>query len=310
MLEHLPGSRAPGNYRGRFAPSPTGPLHFGSLIAAVASYADARAHGGEWLVRIEDIDRTREVPGAADDILHTLRAFGFAWDGPVIYQSRRIPAYMTALDELSRLGLAYACGCSRAEVARLGHAGIEGPVYPGTCRDGLPAGRRPRSVRFRCDAGVVRFPDRVQEAQQQSVADAVGDFVLRRADSIHAYQLAVVVDDADQGITDVVRGADLLLSTPRQILLQRALGIATPRYAHVPLVLDGEGRKLSKSLDAAPVDPDNPLTALNRAWALLGQPPARTPGLDAFWAHAISSWRIEHVPATTAVALNDRDPGH
>lgn len=309
MPEHLPGSRAPGAYRGRFAPSPTGPLHFGSLIAAVASYVDARVQGGEWLVRIEDIDRPREVPGAADEILRTVHAFGLAWDGPVIYQSRRTPAYQSAMEELSRLGLTYVCGCSRAEVARLGRPGIEGPVYPGTCRDALPAGRRARSVRFRCAAGVVRFSDRIQSAQQQSVADAIGDFVLRRADGIHAYQLAVIVDDAEQGVTDVVRGADLLLSTPRQILLQRALGVATPRYAHVPLVLDGEGRKLSKSLDAAPVDPADPLPALARAWALLGQPAGRTPSVAAFWRHAISSWCIERVPARTAIAVNGRDAG-
>jgi glutamyl-Q tRNA(Asp) synthetase len=172
------------------------------------------------------------------------------------------------------------------------------------------AGRAARAWRVRVDDADVAFVDRLQGPQRQHLGREVGDFVVKRADGLCAYQLAVVVDDADQGITDVVRGADLLLSTPRQILLQRALGVATPRYAHVPLVLDGEGRKLSKSLDAAPVDPDNPLTALTRAWALLGQPPARTPGLDAFWQHAISSWRIEHVPATTAVALIDRDPGH
>ena len=294
-----PGSAA---YRGRFAPSPTGPLHLGSLLAAVASYADARANRGIWLVRIEDIDRPREVPGAADLILRTLSAFGFEWDEDVVYQSRRTDAYRDALHSLAAQGMTYPCGCTRAEVARAGHAGPEGPVYPGTCRRGLPLGRRARTERFRTPPGAFAFEDRIQGPQEQIVDAAVGDFVLRRADGFHAYQLAVVVDDARQGITQVVRGADLLLSTPRQILLQRALGFDQPGYAHVPLILDREGRKLSKSLAAAPVDPRAPRPALRAAWALLGQdPPPADLHPDAFWDWAIPQWRLSRIPAETSV---------
>ncbi|WP_296804644.1 tRNA glutamyl-Q(34) synthetase GluQRS [Thiocapsa sp.] len=288
-------------YRGRFAPSPTGPLHLGSLLAAVASYADARANRGIWLVRMEDLDRTREIPGAADLILRTLSAFGFEWDEGVIHQSRRTDAYRDALDTLKALELTYPCGCSRAEVARAGRSGPEGPLYPGTCRAGLAPGRRPRTERFRTPPGRLAFEDRIQGKQEQMVDEAVGDFVLRRADGIHAYQLAVVVDDARQGITQVVRGADLLLSTPRQILLQRALGLAQPGYAHVPLVLDTQGRKLSKSLAAAPVDARDPLPALRAAWTLLGQtPPPADLHIDAFWTWAIPAWRIARIPSRTS----------
>lgn len=290
-------------YRGRFAPSPTGPLHLGSLIAAVASYADARAKRGIWLVRIEDIDRPREVPGAADLILRTLSAFGFEWDENVVYQSRRTDAYRDALATLAARDLTYPCGCTRAEVARAGRAGPEGPVYPGTCRSGLPLGRRARTERFRTPPGAFAFEDRIQGPQEQIVDAAVGDFVLRRADGLHAYQLAVVVDDARQGITQVVRGADLLLSTPRQILLQRALGFGLPGYAHVPLILDTEGRKLSKSLASAPVDARDPLPALRAAWALLGQtPPPADLHPNAFWDWAIPQWRLARIPAKTSVA--------
>ena len=291
-------SSAVGGYRGRFAPSPTGSLHFGSLLAAVASYADARVHGGAWLLRIEDLDRPREVVGAAEDIQLTLRAFGFEWDEPAVYQRDRTLAYQAALSRLEALGLLYPCGCSRTEIAKSAKHGIEGPIYPGTCRGGLAAGRRPRSLRLRTDQRVVSFVDRVQGAQSQRIADAVGDFVLRRADGIHAYQLAVVVDDAWQGITHVVRGADLLLSTPRQILLQSALGLPRPSYAHLPLALDESGRKLSKSLASAPVDPADPLPALTLAWRALGQAalPSGLRSPSQFWQAAIEQWRIDRVP--------------
>ncbi|AFL75837.1 tRNA glutamyl-Q(34) synthetase GluQRS [Thiocystis violascens] len=305
-------SAARAGYRGRFAPSPTGPLHFGSLLAAVASYADARAHAGAWLVRMEDLDRAREVPGAADGILRTLQAFGFVWDEPVLFQRHRSDAYQSALDRLAARGLTYPCGCSRAEIARLGLPGREGPIYPGTCRTaGLPPGRLPRTVRLRAPAPPIAFVDRIQGAQEQSIAEAVGDFVLRRADGIHAYQLAVVVDDAWQGITQVVRGADLLLSTPRQILLQRFLDLLQPDYAHVPLAVDTEGRKLSKSLAAAPVDPSDPLPALRRAWELLGQKALplessrRGCPIEHFWSQASARWRIERVPASASIAIGD-----
>ena len=304
-------------YRGRFAPSPTGPLHFGSLLAAVASYVDARAQAGAWLVRMEDLDRPREVPGAAADILRTLQAFGFVWDDPVLFQRDRSDAYQSALDRLAARGLTYPCGCSRTEIARLGLPGLEGPIYPGTCRAGLPPGRLPRTVRLRAPAQPITFVDRIQGAWEQSIEATIGDFVLRRADGIHAYQLAVVVDDAWQGITHVVRGADLLLSTPRQILLQQSLGLSQPGYAHVPLAVDDGGRKLSKSLAAAPVDPDDPLPALKRAWDLLGQealPLERSihgGPIQRFWSQAIARWRIERVPArsTISIALLDVDVG-
>lgn len=211
-------------YRGRFAPSPTGPLHFGSLVAAVASYLDARAHGGEWLVRMEDVDKPRERAGAADAILADLKFFGFQWDGPVMYQSQRTDAYREALERLKAAGAVYPCGCSRKE--------IEGDRYPGTCARGLPPGKIARAWRVRGE----------------------GDFVVLRADGFFAYQLAVVVDDAAQGITDVVRGADLLDSTPRQNHLQRLLGYSVPRYRHVPVVLAADGQKLSKQTGAAALD--------------------------------------------------------
>jgi glutamyl-Q tRNA(Asp) synthetase len=297
------GGEQTAGYRGRFAPSPTGPLHFGSLIAAVASFADARAAGGAWLVRMEDLDRPREVPGAAGRILDTLSAFGLHWDGEVLYQNSRSEAYEAALARLAEAQLTYPCVCSRAEVAAAGRTGPEGPIYPGTCRNRIPEGRPPRAVRLRTDGALIRFSDRIQGPQRQVVAESVGDFVIRRADGIHAYHLAVVLDDAFQGITQVVRGADLLASTPRQILLQRSLGVPTPIYAHVPLALGPDGRKLSKSLASAPVDPADPLPALHRAWGFLGQHPlGRVGSPSAFWSLAIPCWRIDRVPPRPSAA--------
>lgn len=292
-----PDPGQPQHYRGRFAPSPTGPLHFGSLIAAVASFADARAQGGAWLVRVEDLDRPREAPGAARRILATLAGFGLHWDGEVLYQSSRLAAYDAALIRLAGSDLIYPCGCSRSQVAALGRRGAEGPIYPGTCRLGIPGGQRHRALRLRTEGPGITFVDRIQGAQAQVVAESVGDFVVRRADGIHAYHLAVVLDDAWQDINQVVRGADLLASTPRQILLQRALGLPTPAYAHVPLALGPDGRKLSKSLASAPVDPADPLPALRRAWEFLGQAPLGSTGSPGhFWSQAIARWRIDRVP--------------
>ncbi|WP_173865154.1 tRNA glutamyl-Q(34) synthetase GluQRS [Thiohalocapsa sp. ML1] len=285
--------------RGRFAPSPTGPLHFGSLVAALGSFADARSGAGEWLVRIEDLDRTREVPGAADGMLRTLEAFGLHWDGPVLYQRLRTDAYAAALERLVAQGLCYPCGCTRREIALRARPGLEGPIYPGTCRNGLPPGRAARSVRLRTTHASIRFADAILGPQTQDVAEVVGDFVLRRADGIHAYQLAVVVDDAEQGITNVVRGADLLASTPRQILLQRHLGLPKPVYAHLPLALGADGRKLSKSLAALPVDAARPLPALLAAWRFLGQeaPPEPCKDVASFWAWALPNWQRHLVPS-------------
>ena len=263
-------------YVGRFAPSPTGPLHFGSLVAAVASWLDARAAGGRWRLRIEDLDRPRVQPGAADEILRTLEALGLVWDGEVLYQSRRTALYREALERLR--AHTYWCGCSRREIAdsSLSLAADGARIYPGSCRAGLAAGRTARALRVRVPGDEIRFVDRVQGPQAQVLARDVGDFVLYRADGLFAYQLAVVVDDAAQAVSDVVRGADLLDSTARQIHLQRLLGVATPRYLHVPIALDERGEKLSKQTGAQPVDARRPAEALAAALRFLGQPAATT----------------------------------
>lgn len=234
---------------GRFAPSPTGPLHIGSLVAAVGSYLLAKRDGGSWLVRMEDLDTPRLVPGAADDILRTLEALGLYWDGPVMVQSQRLAAYQVAFEQLMAVGQLFPCGCSRAEIARAATAphDDEGEiVYPGTCRSGLAPGRAPRAYRLRVPDEAIVFHDTVQGERSYNLARLCGDFVVKRADGPFAYQLAVVVDDAAQGVSQVVRGADLLSSTPRQILLQRLLGYSSPAYAHLPLIVNPQGGKLSK----------------------------------------------------------------
>ncbi len=272
----LPADRPDRPYVGRFAPSPTGPLHAGSLVAALASWLDARAHGGTWLVRIEDVDGPRCVPGADHLILQQLAACGLVSDGPVLWQSQRGATYQAALDRLVAAGQAYPCACTRADIAaanaRLGlHKARHGDLlYPGTCRpsQGGLQGREGRAWRMQVpDApqDEISWQDRRLGPQQQALANAVGDFVVRRADGLWAYQLAVVVDDAEQGITDIVRGADLCDNTPRQIWLQRALGLPTPRYLHTPLVLGPNGEKLSKQNGAAALVLDQPLVALTTA---------------------------------------------
>ena len=267
--------------RGRFAPSPTGPLHLGSLVAAVGSWLSARSAGGEWLVRMEDLDGPRVVPGAADEILRALERYGLTWDGEVAVQSGRTGLYEEALARLRAAGLAYDCGCTRAEVARAAGAPDAsdpvdggGAVYAGTCRPGLAPGRAARAVRFRVPEGPVAFEDRVRGRIEEEVSRAVGDFVVRRADGPFAYQLAVVVDDAEQGVTEVVRGGDLLDSTARQIVLQRSLGLPTPAYAHLPLVLGPDGKKLGKRDGALPLetlDERRVRESLNVALRILGQ---------------------------------------
>lgn len=258
-------SPGPSGYRGRFAPSPTGDLHFGSLLAAFGSWLLARRAGGRWLVRVEDLDPPREVEGAARRQLDALHAFGLEPDEEIVWQSRRPALYEAALQRLLDEGRAFHCHCSRTDLA----------TVSGIHRRCVARHTRPDpAVRLRVEDGsVVTFDDAIRGHVEQDVSREVGDFVLRRADGFWAYQLAVVVDDADQDITDVVRGADLLDSTPRQILLQRALGLPTPRYAHLPLVLGPDGRKLSKSDAAQPVDPADPLTTLRAAWLRLGQAP-------------------------------------
>lgn len=250
---------------GRFAPSPTGPLHQGSVVAAVASYLDARARGGRWLLRIDDLDPPREVAGAADLIIETLHALGLDWDGEIVYQSRRGAAYADALAALDTAGATFPCGCTRAMVG-------SGP-YPGTCRDGLPPGRRARSLRVRVDADVIGFEDRVQGHYAQRLDVECGDFIVRRADGLVAYHLAVVVDDAAAGVTDIVRGVDLIDSTPRQLHLQRLLGLPRPTYAHIDVVRDARGVKLSKQSGAPGVLPAAAPAALYAALAFLGHAP-------------------------------------
>lgn len=263
----------PAPYRGRFAPSPTGPLHAGSLAAALASWLDARAQGGEWLVRIEDLDPPREVPGAAQHILAQLRAFGLESDRPVLWQSSRHEAYATALEHLMAAGQAYPCACTRTEAAAAARLlGLPESVYPGTCTRGLPPGRAARAWRLRLPEAKVRWHDRAAGELTQDLRAEVGDFVLKRADGLWAYQLAVVVDDAAQGISDVVRGADLLDNTPRQRALQAALGVPQPRTLHVPLVLTARGEKLSKQTGAAALDEHDIAGELDRALTHLGLP--------------------------------------
>lgn len=282
-------------YRGRFAPSPSGPLHLGSLVAALGSWLIARQRGGDWLLRIEDIDPPREVPGAARQQIETLKAFGLQSDEPILWQGTRSDAYAQALDTLLAAGKAFVCRCSRSDLA------ADAGIHRG-CAHSDPT--RPPAIRLRVGDEVVGFEDTIQRQSnrgrfEQSTRDAIGDFVLRRADGLWAYQLAVVVDDAAQGISEVVRGADLLDSTPRQILLQRALGLPTPAYAHLPLAVDAEGRKLAKSSAALPVDAADPLPALRAAFALLGQDvdavaDAATP--DALLRRAVEVFDFSRIP--------------
>lgn len=294
------------SYCGRFAPSPTGPLHAGSIVAALASWLDARASGGRWLLRIEDIDTPRCVDGAAETILRQLDALGLHADEPPLWQSRRGTAYQAALDTLVARGLAYPCACTRREIdlAQVTngqtHERDAERVYPGTCRHGL-RGRAPRAWRCLSSAAdgsdaVITWQDRRLGQQQQNVTRAVGDFVLKRADGLWAYQLAVVVDDAAQGITDVVRGEDLADNTPRQILLQHTLGLPTPRYLHVPLVLAADGHKLSKQNGAQAVDTRDARAVLKAAGARLGLPDAlvAASASTADWrAAAVAAWRVQ-----------------
>ncbi len=294
-------------YRGRFAPSPTGPLHFGSLAAAVGSYLDARHHNGAWLVRMEDLDTPRCMPGAADGILRTLEAYGLHWDGEVIYQSRRSAAYEEALHELQATGAAYPCCCTRKEIADSALHGIDGFVYPGTCRNGLPHERNTPAWRVRTDRfpssfplppSPIEFDDALQGHITQHLESKIGDFVVKRADGLFAYQLAVVVDDAFQGITHVVRGADLLHSTPRQIYLQHLLGFATPAYMHLPIAVNAQGEKLSKQTLAPAIATDDVAATLIAVLEFLRQqPPAelRQGRVEEVLEWAVGNWQPERM---------------
>lgn len=294
-------------YCGRFAPTPSGPLHFGSMIAAIGSFCDARAHDGTWHVRIDDIDTPRVVSGVAEEILRTLEAFALEWDGRPVYESSNIDAYHSALHLLRACAPVFACACSRREISDNARSGPEGPVYPGTCRNGPRPGGKVRSLRLRVDDGTtIDFTDALRGRISQDLASEVGDFVVYRSDGIFSYHLACVVGDAHQNITHVVRGADLVESTPRQIHLQRLLGLPVPRYLHLPIATNDRGEKLSKQTRASPVDTSRPGQTIYSVLRFLGQQPpaelANWPARKAMdW--AVKAWRREQLPAAAAIAL-------
>lgn len=292
-------------YIGRFAPSPTGLLHIGSLLTAVASYADARAHQGKWLVRIEDLDPPREMPGAAADILRTLEAFGFEWDGEVAYQSRRYDLYQDTLDRLKAAGLVYPCYCSRKDWQAAATQGADGFVYNGRCRN--PQQRpdtqnKTPAWRIQVPDRIIGFSDGIIGQYAQNLAHDIGDFVLLRADGYWAYQLAVVADDADQGITHIVRGQDLLVSTPRQIYLQQCLGVPTPSYAHLPLLTNSQGQKWSKQTLAPALDLNQKEQLLHQVLTYLNLPdaPAVNRPQDLLdW--AVAHWQMGKIPKSSII---------
>ena len=289
-------------YRGRFAPSPTGPLHFGSLIAAVASYLEARSHHGEWLIRMEDVDQPRCVPGADSQILHTLEAFGFEWQGAVLYQTQRDSAYADALQQLENNHLSYRCTCTRSELSAIS----ETSVYPGLCANKNHPAHSAHAIRLRTVTTCIAFNDAVMGSTQQNIQTDVGDFVIRRRDGLFAYQLAVVVDDAFQNISHVVRGADLLDSTPRQIYLQQCLGYATPQYTHLPLAVNAAGEKLSKQTYAPHIRTDS--AVLFDALNFLGQPVPKElehESSDAIWTWAIANWHRKKIPKNNQLSPAD-----
>ena len=287
-------------YRGRFAPSPTGPLHFGSLVAAVASYADALHHNGEWLLRIDDVDEARARSSAVDLILKTLEILGFEWSGKPAFQTDRIKLYKSVINELLINNRAFHCGCTRKEVDTTEQPALTSPIYPGTCRNGLPTGKKQRSVRLRVENKEVYFIDRFAGPIRQNVSDKVGDFIIQRADGFVAYQLAVVVDDYIENITHILRGADLLSSTPRQIYLQEQLGFPCPIYGHIPLVIDRFGKKLSKNDSAPYLSSEHPTSQLLTAWKFLGQipPDGHAETVSDFWCHAGSTWNPSNIPVS------------
>lgn len=287
-------------YRGRFAPSPTGPLHFGSLIAAVASFLQARNQSGEWLVRMEDLDLPRCIKGADKTILDTLEHYGLTWDGDVIYQSQRNAVYLEAMEQLESVNACYPCACSRKDIEQLTAEETNSDIYPGTCRNGLPTGKIARSIRARIESETIGFIDTLQGDVRQYLQTDVGDFVIKRGDGLFAYQLAVVVDDALQGITEIIRGSDLLESTPRQIWLQQKLGYSTPDYLHLPIAVDRADKKLSKQTYAPAISNDDPRPALLATLDFLGQQPAHDLAdsrLDSLWQWAIQNWKPENIPA-------------
>lgn len=301
-------SQESSHYRGRFAPSPSGPLHFGSLIAAVGSYLQARKQRGEWLVRMEDLDLPRCVKGADTIILNTLEFYGLFWDGEVMYQSQRNQAYDTALEQLQSLNACYPCSCTRSEISAIAKQGIEGLIYPGTCRNGLPAGKNGKSIRTRLDDAIISVDDYLQGSISQHLFRDYGDFVIKRGDGLFAYQLAVVVDDAEQAITQIVRGSDLFDSTPRQIWLQKKLAYHTPSYLHLPIATNSDNEKLSKQSYAKAISNKDPRLEIIRALDFLGQQPPeelRASDLNSLWAWAIEHWSLKKIPSHQKISVED-----
>lgn len=297
----MPEKSIPDNaiYKGRFAPSPTGALHLGSLLSAVASYCDARANNGIWRVRIEDIDPLREIAGASDDILRTLERYALHWDGEVLYQSHRNAAYLAALDDLLRDGHAFFCTCSRKQLAEAGQS-----LYPGTCRRQRVAPAEPAAVKAIVPEEILCVEDGLQGRFCLHFGREAGDFVILRKEGFFAYHLAVVVDDAEQGITDIVRGRDLLDSTPYHLLLQRWLNVATPRYAHLPILTNSQGQKLSKQTFARALPSQQPGVALYRVLDLLGQQPDKQlqeASAETVLAWGVSHWNRAYIPRTVAI---------
>jgi len=288
-------------YRGRFAPSPTGPLHFGSLIAAMGSYLQARSQNGEWWLRIDDIDPPREVAGAADSILRTLENFGFEWDGPVSYQSLHSERYLAAIEQLQQADRLYPCICSRKDIQA---SEIIAGIYPGTCRQGISDHQSKYQLRIKVENNVVEFTDGIQGKQLFDLASEVGDFTILRSDGYFSYQLATAIDDAEQEMTEVVRGCDLLDSTARQIYIQQQLGLITPHYAHLPVALNSEGQKLSKQTLARELDTTKAALSLYEALRFLGQSPPedlKTANINDIWQWAHTHWQIKQVPRQASI---------
>jgi len=298
------------NYRGRFAPSPTGPLHFGSLLAAISSYAPARQAQGKWLVRIEDVDLPRCDSNSTKSILTALDAYGMHWDEEIIYQSQRNKYYQAALDTLSHKNSTYHCACTRKEINKINPSTGSTHIYPGTCKNGIPEGKTARSIRIRTNSTTISFDDCVQGTFAQNIANEVGDFIIKRADDLFAYQLAVVVDDEEQGITDIVRGSDMLDSTPRQIFLQQQLGYFTPRYTHIPLAINSGGQKLSKQTKAPAIKIDDPRPTLINALNFLHQQvpsELRDTDIETIWQWVIQNWSTNNIPSQLSLPYSDND---
>ncbi len=288
-------------YKGRFAPSPSGPAHQGTMLAAIGSYLQARSKQGEWHVRIDNIDPPREIPGSADSMLCTLESYGLHWDGPIVYQSQCQDRYRDALHELKLNNLIYDCGCSRREIESVAKIGPNGMVYPGICRNGLAKGKSARAIRLLTESCLIMLTDQIQGEYSLNIEREVGDYVIRRADGPYAYHLATVVDDALDGFTEIVRGRDLLGITPQQIYLQLQLGYVTPDYAHLPLIVDSQGRKLCKHSEAQAVDDLAKNDVLKDIFDALGLP-VETEILNSpneiLWAWAIDQWNINNVTNT------------